>query len=543
MFATQSREMRKPTGQESGRRPQADTQEKTTTQLNPSWHTLATRIPTGGNTSLGAALFPAQAKLAISQPGDPFEQEADRVADHVMRMPEPALQRKCAACAPETPCPQCSEEKIQRKTAPGYSSEASTSVSTAIASPGGAPLSKEVRSYFEPRLAHDFSRVRVHDDTRAAELADHFDAHAFTVGQHIFFGTGKFTPDSDSGRRLLAHELVHTQQQSQNPHGAGSGASLYVQRGGKNPTPTPKSCGGWTCAPASDCPNPDGKSAPTPTASTSWSLTVKLDLDVPKADDIVTANDVGHAYVEFNESNGDKYTYGHYHNKTKTPDPVFSPQVPGCTAHPDSTHSQCVDQEVKYTLTDTEYKKALAFAQTWCSAGQPYHILTNNCATFVSNVASVAGKTLPSSRGSVGHGAYNADNPNTLFDAYVSQTDNATWRGRVSGKFTGHYDASGSVVAFTSFKLSTDEKFAVAAKYSYVGSTGDTVDGTLDGRLIFNVDGSTKAVNPIVKFKWSEPSGTGFGVWIVGTTGDLKGTWGRGTADSGAGGWELTKIP
>lgn len=543
MFATQSREMKKPTDQPIVGRPKANAVEKTAIQFNPSWYTLATRITTAGNSRVGSSLSSVQAKLAISQPGDPYEQEADRVAEQVMRMPKPTLLRQCAACSPETPCPQCNEEKIQRKTASGPLPETSTTIFTAMASPGGIPLSREVRSYFEPRFDYDFSRVRVHADTRAAELADTFNAHAFTVGQHIFFGAGKFTPDSDSGRHLLAHELTHTQQQSQISGGRGSGASLYVQRGGKNPTTSPKSCGGWTCAPASDCPNPDGKSAPTAVASTNWSLTVKLDLDVPKADDIVTAADVGHAYVEFNESNGDKYTYGHYHNKTKTPDPMFSPQVPGCTAHPDSTHSQCVDQEITYTLTDSEYKKALAFAQTWCSAGQPYHILTNNCTTFVSNVASVAGKTLPSSRGSVGHGAYNADNPNTLFDAYVSQAENATWRGRVSGNFTGHYDASGSVVKFTSFKLSTDEKFAVAAEYTYVGSTGDTVKGTLDGRLIFNVDGSTKAVNPVVKFKWSEPSGTGLGVWTVGATGDLKGTWGRGTADSGAGGWELTKIP
>jgi len=34
-----------------------------------------------------------QTKLQISTPGDPFEQEADRVADTVMRMPEPQPER------------------------------------------------------------------------------------------------------------------------------------------------------------------------------------------------------------------------------------------------------------------------------------------------------------------------------------------------------------------------------------------------------------------------------------------------------------------
>jgi hypothetical protein len=504
--------------------------------VNPLWRQLATRAP-------------IQAKLAVSQPNDPSEQEADRVADRVMRMATPVLQRTCAACATGgSPCPTCEEKVsglVQRKAE--YSSDASEeAVTHAFGHDLGAgrPLDVPTRTFMESRFDQDFGQVRIHADARAAELAHNFNAHAFTVGQNIFFGAGKFTPSSESGRHLLAHELVHTRQQARGLNGMGGGASSQVQRSSlKGPSTNPKSCGGWTCAPASDCPNPDGKSAPNADASTSWSLTAKLDLDVLKSDDIVTGNDVGHAYVEFNESNGDTYTYGHYPNKTRTPDPAFTPQVPGCTAHPDSTHTRCVDMEIKFALTEAEYKKALGFAQTWCAAGQPYHILTNNCTTFVSNVASQAGKTLPSSRGSVGKGVYQADNPNTLFDAYVSQSDNATWRNRVSGKFTGSYDASGSVVAFKSFELATDEKFAVGGEYSYIGSTGDTVEGKLDGRLIFNVEGASKTVSPIVKFQWSEPSGTGLGTWTVGTAGDLKGTWGRGTADSGAGKWELTKVP
>ncbi len=502
--------------------------------VNPLWQQLVTRIP-------------IQAKLAVSQPGDPYEQEADRVADRVMRMSTPTLQRACAICtAGGSPCPTCEEKAsglVQRKVE--HSSDASDE---AIADTFGSdfgmgqPLDAPARTFMESRFGQDFGQVRIHTDARAAELAHNFNAHAFTVGQNIFFGAGKFTPGSESGRHLLAHELVHTRQQARSPSSVG--ARLSVQRGSlKGPSTNPKSCGGWTCAPASDCPNPDGKSAPSADASTSWSLTVKLDLDVLTSEDIVTGNDVGHAYVEFNESNGDKYTYGHYPNKTRTPDPAFNPQVPGCTAHPDSTHTRCVDMEIKFVLTEAEYKKALTFAQTWCSAGQPYHILTNNCTTFVSNVASQAGKTLPSARGPVGKGAYQADNPNTLFDAYVNQTDNATWRKRVTGKFTGSYDASGSVVPFKSFELATDEKFAVGGEYSYTGSTCDAVKGRRDGRLIFNVEGASKTVSPIVKFQWNEPSGTGFGVWTVGTTGDLKGTWGRGTAENGAGKWELTKIP
>ena len=125
----------------------------------------------------------------------------------------------------------------------------------------------------------------------------------------------------------------------------------------------------------------------------------------------------------------------------------------------------------------------------------------------------------------------------------MSQTESAKWRKRVTGDFEGIYDSSSTVVSFSSFELKTDEKFSVAGEYSFIGSSGDIVEGTIDGRLIFNVDPTTKTVSPIVQFKWVEPGGSGQGVWKVSATGDLKGTWGRGAADSGAGIWELSKKP
>ena len=360
------------------------------------------------------------------------------------------------------------------------------------------------------------------------------------------FDDARYLPHTIEGGKLLAHELSHVVQQSQAGLDTNKNSG-QLQRGSlKGPTTKPHSCGGWTCAPASDCSKPDSKGAPSSTASTTWGLVANLDLDVLKAENIVSPNDVGHAFVEFTESNGDRYTYGHYPAKsgiTDLPDPAFRPQVNGCTAHPDQTHSECVDMRISYNLAEPDYKKALGFAQSWCVAGQPYNILTNNCTTFVENVVKMAGQTMPSALGAVALGKYSADNPNTLFDTQVNQADSASWRARVTGDFTGHYDSSGKAVTFTSFELKADEKYAVAGKYSYVGSTGDTVKGTLDGRLILNVDAATKAVNPIVKFTWTEPSGSGKGVWTVDTSGTLKGTWGRGAADSGGGGWELSKKP
>jgi hypothetical protein len=437
------------------------------------------------------------------------------------------------------------EPTLQRKASneSNFSSIAPPIVHEVLAEQG-QPLDSGTRAVMEGRFGYNFAAVRVHRDSKAAESARAVNAHAYTVGQHLVFDEARYSPDTTEGQKLLAHELTHVVQQSQVSGGA-YGGSGQIQRSLKGPTTKPHSCGGWTCAPAGDCSKPDGKAAPNSAASTNWSLTANLDLDVLKAEDIIGPNDVGHAFVEFAESNGDRYTYGHYPGKggISLPDPVLRPQVPGCTAHPDQTHSECIDMRIAYNLAEAEYKKALAFSQAWCVGGQPYHILTNNCTTFVEEVVKISGKTMPSARGSVARGRLSADNPNTLFDTQVSQADNATWRTRVTGDFTGQYDASGKVVSFTSFELKTDEKFAVAGKYSYMGSTGDKVEGTLDGRLIFNVDAATKAVSPTVQFTWTEPSGSGKGVWVVSATGVLKGTWGRGAADTGGGGWDLSKKP
>jgi outer membrane protein OmpA-like peptidoglycan-associated protein len=80
----------------------------------------------------------------------------------------------------------------------------------------GVPLEQETRGYFERRFGHDFSRVRVHAGSAAASSANSAAAMAYTVGHEITFGAGKYNPKSQSGRRLLAHELAHVVQQ-ENP--------------------------------------------------------------------------------------------------------------------------------------------------------------------------------------------------------------------------------------------------------------------------------------------------------------------------------------
>jgi hypothetical protein len=158
-----------------------------------------------------------QAKLTIGQPGDIYEKEADDVADRIMRSSHiPPIQRKCAACAAGTPCPKCEEEgKLHAEEGTGLTPRASAGTESSLMSlrGRGQPLPPSARAFFESRFGADFGGVRVHTDHRAEEAARSIHARAFTAGQDIAFGEGQFAPDSADGKRLLAHELMHTIQQ------------------------------------------------------------------------------------------------------------------------------------------------------------------------------------------------------------------------------------------------------------------------------------------------------------------------------------------
>jgi len=229
-----------------------------------------------------------QTKLRIGQPGDVYEQEADRVAYEVMRMPEPGVQRQAEEEEEETlqskplanqitslvqiqrqeepeeeeemlqtkplvdqitPLVQVQrqeepeeeeemlqakplaeeitplvqrqvepeeeeEEMLQAKSREDATSEVPNDLESQInAIRGGQPLAESERTYFEPRFGADFSQVRVHTDTQAAESARAVNARAFTVGNDVVFASGQYAPGASEGRRLLAHELTHVVQQ------------------------------------------------------------------------------------------------------------------------------------------------------------------------------------------------------------------------------------------------------------------------------------------------------------------------------------------
>jgi|LGVC01.1.fsa_nt_gb hypothetical protein len=77
----------------------------------------------------------------------------------------------------------------------------------------GQPLDVATRAHMEPRFGHDFSRVRVHTDAKAAESARAVNSLAYTVGRDVVFGVGQYAPERAQGKKILAHELAHTVQQ------------------------------------------------------------------------------------------------------------------------------------------------------------------------------------------------------------------------------------------------------------------------------------------------------------------------------------------
>ena len=155
-----------------------------------------------------------RAKLAVSEPGDAVEREADAVAARVMRMPAP---RAAAGAAPRqteaapTPAPAVKRQARPEIPAdPGAAPQTSADLVSRLG-PGQA-LEPEARAFFEPRLGTGLAHVRVHTDDAAADAARALQARAFTFGHHIAFASGEYTPHETGGRTLLAHELAHVLQ-------------------------------------------------------------------------------------------------------------------------------------------------------------------------------------------------------------------------------------------------------------------------------------------------------------------------------------------
>ncbi len=134
-----------------------------------------------------------QTKLAINRSGDQYEQEADRITEQITGMSEHHVSRQ-------------TQDSGQART-----STVSPIVSEVLSSPG-QPLETETRTFMESRFGYDFSKVRVHMDSKAADSARTLNAKAYTLEQDIVFGAGQYQSTTE-GKKLLAHELAHVVQQ------------------------------------------------------------------------------------------------------------------------------------------------------------------------------------------------------------------------------------------------------------------------------------------------------------------------------------------
>jgi len=176
--------------------------------------------PCGGGCPRCRARPSSQNALPVSQPGDTLEQEAELMADRMMKLPEPFD----GAQTPEHSDPKIARQALSPTPSP--LAGAPPAVQGALRS-AGQPLDEASRSFFEPRLGRDLSQVRIHTGPESTHAARAVKAQAFTLGRDIVFDQGQYRPESGSGRKLLAHELVHVLQQ--NPAG-GHGAPAMIQR-------------------------------------------------------------------------------------------------------------------------------------------------------------------------------------------------------------------------------------------------------------------------------------------------------------------------
>jgi len=234
-----------------------------------------------------------QAKLTIGQPNDQYEQEADRVAEQVMRMPESEapVQRICEECEEPavakamadgeslqmkplaegiTPVVQRQasafaeasadgeEETLQMKREPGIlqkqSEEEEELVQTKSADSGamsastalesrlnskkgqGQPLPESARQSMSQVFGTDFSGVKVHTDNESVQMNRELGAKAFTHGSDIYFNAGEYSPESGEGKRLLGHELTHVVQQGKEEMCRVSQTTRNIQRKIEKPT-------------------------------------------------------------------------------------------------------------------------------------------------------------------------------------------------------------------------------------------------------------------------------------------------------------------
>jgi hypothetical protein len=165
---------------------------------------------TPSNAKIDFSRIKIHSKFKEIQPDDANEQEAETFIEKLIPISEAGLQWLAET---EENGIQEEKQKAQVQTEDQVISSSPPLIFNGRLNPSGQPLDAEVRRTMEQRFRHDFSRVRVHTDAQAAASARNLHALAYTMGEDIVFGPGKYQPQSFLGRALIAHELAHTIQQ------------------------------------------------------------------------------------------------------------------------------------------------------------------------------------------------------------------------------------------------------------------------------------------------------------------------------------------
>ena len=203
----------------------------------------------GDSSSTGDSrpFFGVQAKLKIGKSNDKYEQEADSVADKVVKnkglfgeqpffAPKPTLRNQSPIQLATEPNPSTEEsemvqekplkesisplvqkteqeEDLQQKSENQGGDTSHLERQLSNSKGGGSPMEPETKSQMESGFGADFGDVRIHNDSNAIQMNKNLGAKAFANGNDIYFNEGHYNPSSKEGQHLLAHELTHTIQQ------------------------------------------------------------------------------------------------------------------------------------------------------------------------------------------------------------------------------------------------------------------------------------------------------------------------------------------
>lgn len=188
------------------------------------------------------AALQCSSAMSVSSPHDAAEREAAQTAARIVRMPQPMHSPYVAPVAGRI---------AQRAPAIARQSDGQPNVSANLAAEiastrsSGSPLPLSVRRFMEPRFGARFDSVKVQTDERAARMSGQLAARAFTVGNQIYFGAGRFQPESREGKELIAHELTHTIQQGAAEQGAAVRRSEDVTVSERTGPQVQREGGGW----------------------------------------------------------------------------------------------------------------------------------------------------------------------------------------------------------------------------------------------------------------------------------------------------------